>query len=30
VGHAGEVAAGLPVLPADLAEGEAGGVVEGE
>lgn len=29
-GHAGEVAAGLPVLPADLAEGEAGGVVEGE
>jgi hypothetical protein len=30
VGHAGEVAAGFPVLPADLAEGEAGGVVEGE
>lgn len=30
VGHAGEVSAGLPVLPADLAEGEGGGVVEGE
>lgn len=29
-GHAGEVAAGFPVLPADLAEGEAGCVVEGE
>jgi hypothetical protein len=29
-GHAGEVAAGLPVFPADGAEGEAAGVVEGE
>jgi len=28
LGHAGEVATGLPVLPADLAEGELRGIVE--
>lgn len=30
LGHEGEVPAGLPVLPADLAERELGGVVEGK